>query len=496
MTRALAAAPVAAGAFLAVLLLSAAAVKHGFVPDDAVRLWAGATMAGDGNLSIGHVVAAYPTIPFAFTVAVALIAPDGTPAPALAAAGLLALLAALWLTAFRQAGLPLLAAFAATVLLSFHPLLLRATIGGPAELCLVFFLYLFGRALYDLRARSTTPEVMAVGLALLALSFSHPIGAAIAFASTPFLVFAVRPQLVANSALNVVIALIFPTVFAVGAFYYLSWVFPGAGWSFFAAPAESLAAWSASVARLFGDGFSGSLTLDAGIASLIALALGAPLAVFALVAIRRRRPLVAPALVFTAAVIVAAITTVATGLFGDPAAIAAAAPVLAAIAVIYVPVVRERRALAIMLLALGWIGGGLSLAIVDPATTTRVADAIDGRSGDRMRLDALALGGALIGRDGVLVDTDSAPAIVLGRGRAQGVLGPLSDEFALALLFARIDARFVAVPDPQSSVGTNDRINKTFPALFRRGADDYRVIYQNATWRLFERTISGRVSKD
>ena len=53
-------------------------------------------------------------------------------------------------------------------------------------------------------------EVMAVGLALLGLAFSHPIGAAIAFAAMPFLVFAVRPALVANSALNVVVALVFP----------------------------------------------------------------------------------------------------------------------------------------------------------------------------------------------------------------------------------------------------------------------------------------------
>ena len=81
-------------------------------------------------------------------------------------------------------------------------------------MCLALFLYLFGSALYDLRARSAAPEVMAVGLALLGLAFSHPIGAAIAFAAVPFLIFAVRPVLVASSAFNVVVALVFPTVFS------------------------------------------------------------------------------------------------------------------------------------------------------------------------------------------------------------------------------------------------------------------------------------------
>jgi hypothetical protein len=487
--------PFAAGAFAAAMFLAAIAVENGVVPDDSVRLWAGATLAGDGNVSIGRIVAAYPTVPFLATVLVALVAPDGTPAPALVAAALLALIGALWLVAFAKAGLPLAAAIAATVLLAFHPMLLRATVAGPAELCLVLFLYLFGRALYDLRARSTTSEVMAVGLSLLGLAFSHPIGAAIAFSSVPFLVFAVRPVLVANSAFNVVIVLIFPSVFAVGAFYYLSWVFPGSGWSFFAAPAASLAAWSAGVARLFGDGVIGSPALDAAMATLVALTLGAPLVLIAIGSMYRRRPLLAPALVFVATVVTAAAISVGTGLFGDPAAIAAAAPVLAAIVVMRAPVVRERLAVFMLLLALGWLGGTVGLAVVDPATTTHIAALLDG-SDDRERLDALALGGALAGRDGALVDTDTAPAVVIGRGRAHGLLAPPSEAFALTLLFRRFDAPYVALPNPQSNGGVNDRLNKAFPLMFRDGDPDYHVIYQNNTWRLYKRNGISTVSKD
>jgi membrane protein XagC len=76
---------------------------------------------------------------------------------------------------------------------------------------------------------------------------------------------------------------------------------------------------------------------------------------------------------------------------------------------------------------------------------------------------------------------------VLGRGRVRGILGPQSEPFTLAMLFDRIDTPFVAIPDPQSSTGVNDRLDKTFPNLFREGAPGYRVIYQNNTWRLFAR---------
>jgi hypothetical protein len=484
VTRLSTAVPLAAFAFVLALMLVALAVRNGLVPDDAMRLWAGATSAGDGEISIGRIVAAYPTLPFVATVLVALFSFDGAPAPALLAASLLALVAGLWFGSFRAAGFSLVTAAIITLILAFHPALLRAIVGGPADLCLVLFLYLFANALYDLRVRGTASEVMAVGLALVGLAFSHPVGAAIAFAAVPFLIFAVQPTLAASSALNVVVALVFPAVFAVGAFYYLAWVFPGAGWSFFAAPAESLAAWRAGVAAVIGDAPPGLLALDASFAIAIALALSAPLVIVALGLAFRRRPLVAPALVFTATLITAAAVAVASGMVGEPSVIAVGAPVLTAIVVARVPLVRERLTLFVPLLAAGWLGGAASIVIVDPLTVTQVNALLHGE-GDRDRLDALAVGGAMVGRDGILADTDNSPAVVLGRGRAHGLLEPASEPFALALLFGRLDTPFVAVPDPQSNAGANDRIDKAFPALYRHGAPGYRVIYQNTTWRLF-----------
>ncbi len=76
---------------------------------------------------------------------------------------------------------------------------------------------------------------------------------------------------------------------------------------------------------------------------------------------------------------------------------------------------------------------------------------------------------------------------MLGRGQARGLIGPSRSDFALALLFSRIDAPFVAVPDPQTAAGVQDRLNKAFPLLYRDGAPGYRLVYQNKTWRLYAR---------
>jgi hypothetical protein len=148
------------------------------------------------------------------------------------------------------------------------------------------------------------------------------------------------------------------------------------------------------------------------------------------------------------------------------------------------------------LLVIGWLGGVLCLMLIDPATAARVSAVIENRGGDPERLDTLVAGGVMIGRDGVLVDSHNAPAFVVGRGSARGVFDPSSEPFALAVLLTRLDAPLVAVPDPQSVIGVGDRLNKIFPTLFRDGARGYRIIYQNMTWRLFERTPDKAVSKD
>jgi hypothetical protein len=491
LNRTIAAAPVASFAFVAMLALAAVAVRNGLVADDTLRLWAGAGTAADGQVPIGRIVAGYPTLPFLATTLVAWLAPAGTPAPALVAAGIFSLIAAFCFLSFRRIGLPL--AVAATFLIAFHPALVRAVIAGPADMLFAAFLLMFSLGLYDLRVRSGTSEVMHVGLALMALAFAHPVGAAFAFAAVPFLAFAVRPLLVASSALNVVIALIFPAVFMLVSFAYVSWVFPGAGWSFFAAPAQSLSLWTAAAARLFGDGLFHVPAIDASLAMGAALAVGAPAAVTMLALAYRRRPLVIPGVVFLVTAIAATVICVASGFFGEPTAIVVAAPVLAATVVIRIPIARERFRTTTVLLVLGWFGGFLSLALVDPITVNRLHAAFDPAAGER--LDTIAAGGAFAERDGVLADTENAPALVIGRGRAHGILGPESEAFALAMLFARVDTPLIAVPDPQSPAGVNDRLDKAFPSLFREGLAGYRVIYQNNTWRLFAKQNDVEISK-
>jgi hypothetical protein len=486
MIRALSVSPIGLLAFIASFALTAYAVSKGVVAEDAVTLWAGAISAGSGEVPIGRIIASYPTLPFFMTTLLEFITPSGTPTPALLAAGILGLLACAWFRAVLAAGFSTAASACATLLIALHPAMLAACLSGAAEMLLVTFLYLLGNALFALRARTAASEVMAVALTLLGLAFSHPIGAAVDVAVVPLLLFALRPTLVAHSGVNVILALVFPTVFALGAFAYVSWVFPGSGWSFLAAPAESLAGWAADATRIL-PAVPGSLTINAALALAVALGLGAPIAPVVVGWIRERLPLAVPPLVFAGAIVAAAALTVATGFFGSPSPLAAAAPILAAILMARVPLSPDRKRTALMLLAAGWFGGILAVAVVEPRAVMQLRATLDGSITEQARLDSLALGGKTLHRNGVLIDIDNAPAVVLGRGQARGLVGPSDPDFTLALLFGRLNSPFVAVPDPHAAQGIRDRVSKAFPLLHRDGAPGYRLAYENKTWRLYAR---------
>jgi hypothetical protein len=192
-------------------------------------------------------------------------------------------------------------------------------------------------------------------------------------------------------------------------------------------------------------------------------------------------------LVLSATTLAAAAITVTTGLFGDPVALTAVPPVLAAIVVMRVPDIRSRLGIVLLLLVIGWLGGAVGLAIIDPRIITHLSAVLTPVSADPSRTDALDLGGALIAREGVLVDSVNAPTVVVGRGSASGLITPPGENFSLAILMSIISTPFVAVPDPQSSGGAQDRLNKAFPQLYQRGPPGYRLVYQNTNWRLFGR---------
>ncbi len=269
----------------------------------------------------------------------------------------------------------------------------------------------------------------------------------------------------------------FRPCFAVGAFAYVSWVFPGSGWSFFAAPAESLSAWSAGVARVFGDGFTGSLTLDAALAILHRAC--------ARRTARRRRARNA----------FAAAAAGRAGRWCSPRSWSRRrrSPSRPASSAIRPPLWSRRRccrgrrharagraraALAVRSRCslLGWFGGAAGIGIVDPRD--RDATPRHGRRASRRPRAARCARRSAAPRSDAMAcwstPTMRPPSCSAAAARTACSTRRASRS-RWRMLFGRLATPFVAVPDPQSITGASDRLNKTFPPLYRHGAPGYRA---------------------
>jgi hypothetical protein len=71
-------------------------------------------------------------------------------------------------------------------------------------------------------------------------------------------------------------------------------------------------------------------------------------------------------LVVIAVSIAAAVISMATGIFGDPASLAIVGPILAAIIITRVPKMAERMSVVVPLLLMGWFSGAAGLMFIDP----------------------------------------------------------------------------------------------------------------------------------
>ncbi len=361
-------------------------------------------------MPLGRIVAAYPTLPFLATTLLEFITPAGY-AHAGHPDGMRARASGrLWLVAFRRLGLPLSARPLIILLLALHPAVLRAAIAGPAEMMLAVFLFLLGDALLCFArpqrgARSDGGRAVAARSCLLASD-----GGGARLRGDP----AVRIRRAARNAGRARYSIrsspcYFRPSSALRRFSYMSWVFPGSGWSFLVAPAEGyrqLGARGFSLpVRPRVDRLARRSTPASPWSSCccsprpwcrwrIGLGLAAPAA---------GRSCTGD---YDDDRVAAAGIAVLTGLFGDPAALAVMPPMLAALVIIRLPLVRERLAVVLPLLVLGWFGGlaGLVHLSIRAARSTWGSRS-RAASVDVERLAAINLGNATVGHDGVLVDT-------------------------------------------------------------------------------------------
>ncbi|MDE1146276.1 MAG: hypothetical protein PW843_06570 [Azospirillaceae bacterium] len=490
-------APLTAGLFPAMVFIAALALaggiadmalSGGFLGQATINGWRHAILAaGDGPYFRFHFSTAYPLLPFYMNMVAAWVPGlGGLPIPLAVNTLVLAALAVSLVRGFIQAGYGPATALIAGLLLALHPYALaEAGLGSGIPMALLAMTW-FTRAVIRLRVEGGVDAMAVAGGCLVLMFLADPAGAFVLVGMLPFLAGLLPPALIISSAVGGFLVVLFPVGITLLALLYMNWLFHGDALAFLKGTPDAAASgtpWLMGAGGNFGEVF---------LVGAVAAVVTAPLIIAGVMALRRtgllRTAVLLPVVGVFAALILASLTAKAP----YPGTILAfLVPVAAVIAAI--TGARRLSALTLLLLALaGWAGGGVVMALYPTPGTLAWRAALAHPVGVPVAGTVeQAVGLFLRDLDDVALDPATAAAVVDARGRADGLVLPTSDRLKTSLLLRRLDMAYVVVPDPESGLaGRQDLFNQAFPTLYDHGRDGYRLAFERAGWRVYQRVSS------
>lgn len=396
-------------------------------------------------------------------------------------------LCAAWAKLFRQAGYGPATAGLAALLLLAQPPLQQAIASGQGIPLGVLGMTMLAPAAIRMRETGEVNAIAIVGAALALMLFSAVSGAYMVLALLPFLVLLTPQQLLARSPVGVLLVLLFPLLFALAGYLYINWVFGGSPLAFAQLANAGIRGAAVNLgAYPWLTGWGGGI-LTGAVAGAGMMILSCPLLVWTL--LRSVGPGALVLRMLAGAVLTAIIIASQAQFLGHPAWLL---PYLLPIALIAVARRRPGRlstAGLLLLLLLGMPGGWLVQGLAAPAQLTDWVRALHGErvSTAAMEQDA-QFGLTLRDHDDIAIDADASGLVIPARGGAYGLVMPSSDRLKADLLRGLLSTRYVAVQDPGSLRGRQDRIGLAMPHLWRDGPPGGRLVVSVGPWRLWEQT--------
>jgi hypothetical protein len=146
---------------------------------------------------------------------------------------------------------------------------------------------------------------------------------------------------------------------------------------------------------------------------------------------------------------------------------------------------RDRPAVVLALMLAGMVG---SIALFQKYPGVGMAgwfEAFAGRITEAPKQADLDLGLWTRGLDGVMIDENTAYAMIAARGGAEGLVLTFSDRFKEGVNGGRPITNWVAVPSPQRDPRRVDLVARYFPKAYTHGLPGYTLIYDRGGWRVY-----------
>jgi hypothetical protein len=385
----------------------------------------------------------------------------------------------------RHIGVPRPMVGIVVAVVALNPVFLWGATNGGNEMMAIALYYVLGLSMIVLRYSHSLHAHMMLGLVLLLFFITDARSLYLAITLLPLLPLVVQKHILRLNPVAPILVLYCPLLFMIGIWLALNWIYTGDSLAFLKDPASPFLGARISAEYLpwrsaYGQQFWSATALSAGL-----LVICYPvLLLVQLPPVRRSR-------VYAAGLALAGMPVFASGLatwaeFTQSPADILVFAIGGVMAMLTTGMMlRERPLLLVALMAAGMVG---SIALFTQYPAVGMAgwfDAIRGRTAASPRQGDLELGMWARSFDGIMIDENTAYAVIAARGNAEGLYLTFSDKFKHGVNGGQPVTDWVAVPSPLRNVLRRDQIAHNFPKLYDEGVPGYTLVYDRGGWRVF-----------
>jgi hypothetical protein len=467
---------------LALWLLS----RH-YVNDAA--LWGWSTVIASLDAPQGgfnRFVLLYPQVQYYFITLLSLV--PGLKSPqvpylisAAAAAGLLTHFT--WRLRRAQLSWPLTAAV--VLLTAANPVFLWGATNGGGEMLGITLYYVLGLSLIVLRYSHSLHSHILLGFVLLLFFITDARSLYLAITLLPLLPLVVQRHIMHINPVAPILVLYSPLVFMIGIWFAMNWIYTGDALAFLKDPASPFLGARVSNDFLPWRAEFGNQFLSATLISGALLAICYPVLLLNWTAPMRRTRAYAAGVGLVGMPIFASGLATWAEFTQSPADMLVL--VLGGVMALQTTglLLRDRPAVVLALMLAGMVG---SLALFQKYPGVGMAgwfDAFAGRTAEAPMQADLDLGLWSRDLDGLMIDENTAYAIIAARGGAEGLVLTFSDKFKEGVNGGRPITNWFAVPSPARDPRRLDLIARYFPKAYTHGLPGYTLIYDKGGWRVY-----------
>jgi hypothetical protein len=476
---------------IALAAISVWILQHNYLNDYALLRWSQIMVTLSApDLRIEDLGLIYPVIPVYLLSLFFYVPGLNSPfAPYLFTCIIGAGLLGLWYYHLRRKGYSAGFGLLLATLSGLHPFYLWSITTGTEKALSIFMFYLLCLSFMRMTYRQDVQAFIMLGWVIAIYFLIDQRTLFLFIGLLPLLPLLTPSRMLRESSFSVYLIFSLPLAIFIFSWAYVNWVFRGDPWRFVTAPDSGFIGARLLVEQTPWLQQAGGYILEPSLIALLLGLMASPALLWITYRAYRSRLLFRSAVVFFLHPLLAFILATYVFFIDHPVSILFLfIPGIMAILILIPRLNYRRRMLLAVLLALGNLGGWVSMSYLPTEEMRNWRQAMLGHFLPPAYAEENRLGQWLAAnRYHTLMDNAAAYPAIVARQDAHGLALPDGKDFKLAVKQEPPGIEQIVVMNPRIAQAAKDKITQRYPSLYDKGLSTHRLVYDQDYWRVYRR---------